>query len=320
MQSYFVRKSFGVLFLGFVLSVLALHVCGQNMFRKVNDFDGDGRADYAVTRNEDGLKVWYVFHSSSGAIVRFQWGLSTDTNAAGDYDGDGKTDFAVYRISSNPDNVVFYILQSQTNSLVLRSFFRHNFNFAMHQDYDGDGKTDPASWASDGSGGGVAIFLSATNSSGGFSIPFNSGPMKIGDMDGDGRADAVSFQFGPPTTLTITNSSTQTQRSVQFGLSDDRFQAADFDGDGKGDVTVFRPSDATWWWIRSSDNVVNAMAFGQSGDLPAPADYDGDGKTDIAIYRRGTAESPRSYYWIYTSMFGPSVFQWGTINDTPLTY
>jgi hypothetical protein len=61
------------------------------------DFDGDGKADFVVTRAENGLKVWYVESNGSTTVTRTQFGLSTDAEVPGDYDGDGKTDIAVWR-------------------------------------------------------------------------------------------------------------------------------------------------------------------------------------------------------------------------------
>jgi FG-GAP repeat/FG-GAP-like repeat len=64
----------------------------------------------------------------------------------------------------------------------------------------------------------------------------------------------------------------------------------DFDGDGKSDISIFRPSNGQWWYQQSFDNNVRALTFGSSTDKPVPTDYDGDGKTDIAVYRPSTGE------------------------------
>ncbi len=60
----------------------------------------------------------------------------------------------------------------------------------------------------------------------------------------------------------------------------------DFDGDGRSDISVFRPSDRTWYLNRSQTGF-SATQFGLSDDKIVPADYDGDGKTDIAVFRDG---------------------------------
>lgn len=308
------KRSITALMVFLILLASVLDSRSQNMFRKVNDFDGDGSADYAVTRAENGIKYWWIWQSSAGLKV-FPFGLSTDRDAASDYDGDGKTDFAVWRQTTNGNSTTFYILDTQTNTIIGKSFGNIPVSQMMHQDYNGDGKIDPAVITGEP---GLTLFIGYSGSSSGLGVPLTQGfyAERTGDMDGDGRADVVERSFNTPTIIKITDSSTNTVRAYQFGLNTDRFQMADFDGDGKGDLTIWRNSDATWWWLRSSDNVVNAAHWGISGDQPVPADYDGDGKTDLAIWRSG---SP-GVYWVMSSQYGPSAFTWGTTGDFAVQY
>ncbi|HZH33913.1 MAG TPA: VCBS repeat-containing protein, partial [Pyrinomonadaceae bacterium] len=62
---------------------------------------------------------------------------------------------------------------------------------------------------------------------------------------------------------------------------------ADFDGDGKTDISVFRPSGGNWFIQNSSNNAFRAELFGTNGDVIVPGDYDGDGRTDISVFRAG---------------------------------
>ena len=63
----------------------------------------------------------------------------------------------------------------------------------------------------------------------------------------------------------------------------------DFDGDGRADLSVFRPNAdpafADFQIRKSSDNLLLGYSWGLPGDKLAPADYDGDGKTDVAVWR-----------------------------------
>jgi hypothetical protein len=56
---------------------------------------------------------------------------------------------------------------------------------------------------------------------------------------------------------------------VPFGAAGDLPVQGDYDGDGRFDTAVFRPSNANWFVNRTSAEILIA-AFGASGDRPIP--------------------------------------------------
>jgi len=87
---------------------------------------------------------------------------------------------------------------------------------------------------------------------------------------------------------------------------------ADFDGDAKTDIAIYRRSTGGWWIIPSSTGSPYGVGWGGlSDDIAVPGDFDGDGKTDIAIYRRSTGG-----WWVIPSSTGsPYGVGWGGQSD-----
>ena len=316
----------------YVIVCLAVLTFGQTSTRTTvrADFNGDGKSDIAVWRPSNG--VWYILNQAGGYSAA-QWGMAGDRLVPGDYDGDSKTDYAVVRSDPfNPYavmNLNWYVLQSTDNLFTSTKWGRYGVfggEASLPGDYDGDGKTDLSVFSYDDTGRGKSDFVSRQSSNGehlrrqwGF-----TGDSKIAaDFDGDRKTDYVvfrdaqnyrpDFDLTPLPTWYILQSSNGAVKIVHFGQAKDKLVAADYDGDGKDDVAVWRPSNGYWYWLNSRDGSFRAVQFGQDGDKPVPADYDGDGRTDIGVFRPSNGT-----WYLLKSTEGFSAVQFGFGDDTPI--
>lgn len=110
------------------------------------------------------------------------------------------------------------------------------------------------------------------------------------DFDGDGRADFCVFRPNAPSQglgfWYLQSSETGGSLGwTQFGLADDIPVPADYDGDGRADIAVWRGSNVTVYVLQSSTGTVQFLSLGGAGGEPVVGDYDGDGRADAAVYR-----------------------------------
>ena len=187
-----------------------------------------------------------------------------------DEDGDGRTDIAVFRQS---DNTV-YTLNSINNAVIGYRF---------------------------GSSSGD-IFFSNNHSS---------------DFDGDGRGDLLLNKFNTTNGdlfWNILQTETNTVRSVLWGnvisTNGEVPAMADYDGDGKQDIAIFRRATGFWYIIDSSTNKSRVVQnFGAVGDIPSVGDFDKDGKADLTIVRGEGGQLV--WYTLMSSTGQPVRVPWG---------
>jgi hypothetical protein len=97
-------------------------------------------------------------------------------------------------------------------------------------------------------------------------------------------SEVFYVDLGSPVNATI-----GTYRGAVTIHNDDGSRVAhDYDGDAKADLTVYRPTDRTWWVLRDSSTWYHYLYQWPTEGTPVPADYDGDGRTDMATWRADT--------------------------------
>jgi CSLREA domain-containing protein len=115
-------------------------------FPAPGDYDGDGKNDFCVQRNNGSGQGVFLLRKSAGGDEAVLWGTASDLIQPGDYDGDGKDDFAVARASGG--QIIWSVLGRNGNNIIHygQPWGLSATDFPTQGDYDGDGKTDIAVW------------------------------------------------------------------------------------------------------------------------------------------------------------------------------
>lgn len=161
-----------------------------------------------------------------------------------------------------------------------------------------------------GGAGGRDIYVSTRSS---VSAPWNP-PVNLADLNSSGTDQHPSLSSNGSVLYFVSNRDGTLDIYSAVRTSVNRTPTGDFDGDGRADISVFRPTDGTWHILNSGTNTYRVQAFGANGDRITPGDYDGDSRTDLAVFRPSTGT-----WWIHRSSDNTfSTTQWGISTDKPV--
>lgn len=206
------------------------------------DFDGDGKDDFTVIREEGANYSHYILPSGGGNFRRIVFGLTSDGTYAGGgkFTADARDEIVAIRLAANGD-LTIYAADSETGNLVFAqqwgNFVGYDVSLVAFGDYIGDSRADLVHIY--GRCGGCA----------------NEGTWWIKETGGDG---VRVVKFGIPLDAGFVG---------DYPLFD-----SDFDGDGKIDIEVFRPENSTFYVLRSSDGQVISQYW--DGDSTTPPSND----------------------------------------------
>ena len=279
-----------------------------------HDFDADGRADLAVWRPAEGTWFWLTSRSGYDPAVGDgkRWG-GADRHAAVRRHRwrrqDGSRSCGVRTAGT-----WFWLTSSTGYDYASQGAKQWGLagDVPLIGEIDGDGKADLIVWRP---GTGTWFWLIVLDrlclrqSGSKHWGDERSGDVPLlGDFDGDGKADLTVWRVvNGHLVLAAFVGRLRLREPVGAAVGESksrrRADVGDLDGDGRTDLTVWRATTGTWFWVTSSTGFdyaqQSAKPWGSAAqqDIPMLGDLDGDGRSDLVVWRPGNG----IWFWVTSS-------------------
>ncbi|MEV0675214.1 trypsin-like serine protease [Actinosynnema sp. NPDC050436] len=271
------------------------------------DFDGDARKDVVTFQRGQSADVWVALSRATGFDAAQWWhgyfAANEEVPLIGDFNGDGKDDIAAFQRGASAD--VWVALSTGSGFDTARwwhGYFAAGNEIPAVGDFDGDGKDDIAAFQR---GASADVWVALSTGSGfdtarwwhGYFAAGSEVPA-VGDFDGDGKDDIVTFTRGPGAHVWVALSNgqgfgTAANWNDYFAVNSEVPAVGDFNGDGRDDIVTFQRGSSADVWVALSTGTGFGTPqwwhgyFAAGSEIPGVGDFDGDGMDDVVTFQRG---------------------------------
>jgi hypothetical protein len=231
------------------------------------------------------------------------------SGVAGDFNGDGRDDIVTFTRGPAADVYVALSTGSSFSGTGVKwhDFFAVGAETPLVGDFNGDGKDDIVTFTR-GAAADVYVALSTGSSFSGTGVKWHdffavgSETPAVGDFNGDGKDDIVTFTRGAAADVyvALSTGSSFSGTGVKwhdfFAVGSELASVGDFNRDGRDDIVTFTRGAAADVYValsRGSSFVGTGVRwhnfFAVGTEIPGTGDFTGDGRDDIVTFTRGPA-------------------------------